>query len=137
MSSIIQGVPTSRGDDSRKAYIPSHPVQVTRQELHQRKGNHFQRDQQLQSARRLTAAELIVIRDHSLGVLSGDVKPLAAVAQVLVLHRQVLDQDPVLVLQSMSEGAVKPAVPVLQFVIAIPSGEYILVELDHRQDTRV
>lgn len=85
----------------------------------------------------LTATELIVIRDYPLRVLPGDVKPLAAVAQVLVLDRQILDEYAVLVLQPVGERAVEPSVLVLQFIVAIPCREYVLVELDHGKYTGV
>lgn len=41
----------------------------------------------------LTSAELVVVNDDVLRVLASDVEPLTGVAQVLVLHCQVLHQD--------------------------------------------
>lgn len=41
----------------------------------------------------LTSAELVVVNDDVLCVLASNVEPLTGVAQVLVLHGQVLHQD--------------------------------------------
>lgn len=41
----------------------------------------------------LTSTELVVVDDNVLCVLASDVEPLTGVAQVLVLHGQVLHQD--------------------------------------------
>jgi hypothetical protein len=85
----------------------------------------------------LTPTELRVVRDPPLGILPRYVKPLAAVAQVLILDREVLDEDSLLVLEPVGERAVEPALPELELVVAVARREYVLVELDHREDARV
>lgn len=87
--------------------------------------------------RRLTVTELIVPVDHALGLLPGNVKPLAGVGQILVLDGQVFGQYALAVGQPVGVRAEQPIPFVLVLVVTVARREYVVVELHHGYDAGV
>lgn len=84
----------------------------------------------------LTSPELIVVSNHALGVLAGDVKPFGGVAQIFVLDRQVLRQYwPFR--QPIRERAEQLVIFVLVLVVAVASREHVVIKLHHGEDACV
>lgn len=78
----------------------------------------------------LTGFERSSSFDDFFGSLPSDVEPFGGVREVLILDGQVLGKNRSL-WQLIGEGAEQEMIFVFIGVVAVPSGKYVAVDLDH------
>lgn len=91
----------------------------------------------LRFRRILTLEILLVAGYHLLGVLAGQEEPLGGVAQIVILHGQILGEDRSQIRrrQAVGEGTKEARLGGMLVPVETISGrEYIIVELHHGQD---